>query len=100
MEVRTFKRSFDNHFTYLKKKCLKALNLLRVMGHTDWGADRATLLKLYRTLVRSKLDYGSVVYGSAKKHGSEGPGPYTSSGLSYCPRGFQNVIYQKLVRRG
>ncbi|GFO39499.1 ribonuclease hi [Plakobranchus ocellatus] len=32
------------------------------------GADRATLLKLYRTLVRSKLDYGSVIYGSAKKH--------------------------------
>ncbi|GFO04509.1 RNA-directed DNA polymerase from mobile element jockey [Plakobranchus ocellatus] len=45
-----------------------ALNLLRVVGHTDWGGDRATLLKLYRTLVRSKLDYGSVIYGSAKKH--------------------------------
>ncbi|GFO14999.1 RNA-directed DNA polymerase from mobile element jockey [Plakobranchus ocellatus] len=65
---------------YLKKKCLKALNLLRVVGHTDRGADRATLLKLYRTLVRSKLDYGSVIYGSAKKTRSEGPGPYTSSG--------------------
>ncbi|GFO26748.1 ribonuclease hi [Plakobranchus ocellatus] len=59
------KLSFNN---YLKKKCLKALNLLRAVGHTDWGADRATLLKLYRTFVRSKLDYDSVVYGSAKKH--------------------------------
>ena len=36
------------------------------MGDTDWGADKSTLLTLYRTLVRSKLDYGSAVYGSEK----------------------------------
>ncbi|GFO00797.1 RNA-directed DNA polymerase from mobile element jockey [Plakobranchus ocellatus] len=47
------KLTFYNYVQYLKKKCLKVLNLLRVVGHTDWGADRATLLKLYRTLVRS-----------------------------------------------
>jgi len=29
--------------------------------------DCATLLKLYRSHVRSKLDYGCVVYGSARK---------------------------------
>ncbi|GFO15021.1 RNA-directed DNA polymerase from mobile element jockey [Plakobranchus ocellatus] len=72
------KLSLENHVKYLKNKCLKALNLLRVVAHTDWGADRATLLKLYRTLVRSKLNYGSVIYGSAKKTRCEGPGPYTS----------------------
>ena len=32
---------------------------------TEWGADQTTLLKLYRSLVRSKLDYGCLVYGSA-----------------------------------
>jgi hypothetical protein len=42
------------------------MNLLRVVAHTDWGADTATLLKLYRSHVRSKLDYGSMVYGSAR----------------------------------
>ncbi|GFO19454.1 RNA-directed DNA polymerase from mobile element jockey [Plakobranchus ocellatus] len=62
------KLSFNNHVQYLKKKCLKALILQRVVGHMDWGADRATLLKLYRILVRSKLDYGSVECGSAKKY--------------------------------
>ena len=35
------------------------------MGHTDWGADRIVLLCLYRLLVRSKLDYRCIVYGSA-----------------------------------
>ena len=50
----------------LKAKCQKALNLLRVVAHTDWGADRKILLDLYITIVRSKLDYGCIVYGSAR----------------------------------
>ena len=45
----------------------KTLNLLKVLSHTSWGADRTTLLHLYRSLIRSKLDYGSIVYGSARK---------------------------------
>ena len=63
---------FDNTLTFiphikkLKAKCQKALNLLRVVAHTDWGADGKILLNLYRTIVRSKLDYGCVVYGSAR----------------------------------
>jgi ribonuclease HI len=62
------KLSFAPHIKSLKNKCLRALNILRVLGHTDWGADKEILLKLYRTLVRSKLDYGSIIYGSAPKY--------------------------------
>ena len=43
------------------------MNLLRVVAHTDWGADRKVLLHLHRTIVRSKVDYGSIVYGSARE---------------------------------
>ncbi|MCG8078476.1 MAG: reverse transcriptase-like protein, partial [Candidatus Thiodiazotropha taylori] len=61
------KLSFIPHIKYLKSKCSKALNLLKVLANTNWGADRYTLLHLYRSLIRSKLDYGSVVYGSARE---------------------------------
>ena len=61
------KLAFVPHIRKLKAKCQKALNLLRVVAHTDWGADRKVLLHLYRTIVRSKLDYGSIVYGSARE---------------------------------
>ena len=47
------KLSFILHINYLKAKCHKALQLLRVVAHTDWGADKSTLLKLYKSLVRS-----------------------------------------------
>ena len=50
------KLSFIPHIKYLKAKCLKALNLLKVLSHTSWGADRTVLLHLYRSLIRSKLD--------------------------------------------
>ena len=61
------KLNFKAHIQYLLKRCTKALNLLKVVAHTDWGADRTVLLRLYRTLIRSKLDYGCIVYGSTRK---------------------------------
>ena len=60
------KLSFIANINYLKAKCHKTLQLLRVVAHTDWGADKSTLLKLYKSLVRSKLDYGCFFYGSAR----------------------------------
>jgi len=61
------KLSFLPHIKHLKTKCLKALNLLKSVSGTKWGGDQKTLLILYRALIRSKLDYGSVIYGSARK---------------------------------
>ena len=48
------KLSFIPHIKYVKSKCLKALNILKVLSNTDWGADRKVLLQLYRALIRSK----------------------------------------------
>ena len=61
------KLSFLPHIRALKARCMKALDVLKVLSATEWGADSTILLQLYRALVRSKLDYGSVVYGSARK---------------------------------
>ena len=78
------KLSFKAHISYLKKKCLKAMNLLRVIAHTDWGADSTTLLKLYRSVVRSKLDYGCIVYGSARESYLQGLDRVQNAALRVC----------------
>ena len=39
--------SYSSHVNYLKTNCLKALDILKVVGHTDWKADQKTLLCLY-----------------------------------------------------
>lgn len=61
------KLTFIPHINYLRTKCLKALNILKVLSNTNWGSDCPVLINLYRSLIRSKLDYGSIVYGSARK---------------------------------
>ena len=48
------------------RKVSVLLNLMRVLSHTHWGGDSRTLLKIYRSLIRSKLDYGSIVFMKAK----------------------------------
>ena len=35
--------SYENHVDYLKTNCIKALDILKVVGHTDWRADRKKL---------------------------------------------------------
>ena len=75
------KLSFIPHIKYLKAKCLKALNLLKVLSHTSLGTDGTTLLKLYWSLVRSKLDYGCIIYGSARKSYLQMLDPIHNQGL-------------------
>ena len=58
--------NWRDHFRILRDNCFKVLNILRFLSHSTWGADRTSMLMLYRALVRSRLDYGSIVYSSAR----------------------------------
>src|SRR3989442_14110663 len=83
------KLSFIPHLQNLRTKCAKSLNLLKVVSHRDWGGDSETLLKLYRTLIRSKLDYGSIVYGSARKSYLQMLDPIQNLSLRLCLGAFR-----------
>ncbi|GFW86831.1 uncharacterized protein TNCV_2809861 [Trichonephila clavipes] len=60
------KLTFLPHVLYLRKKCERSLNILKVLSNTLWRADRVSLLRVYQALILSRLDYGCVVYGSAR----------------------------------
>ena len=61
------KLSFFPHIKYLRTKCTKTIQLLRTIVHTNWGGSKETLLELYWSLIRSRLDYGCFIYGAARK---------------------------------
>ncbi|GFX18597.1 uncharacterized protein TNCV_3310581 [Trichonephila clavipes] len=61
------KLTFLPHILYLRKKCERSLNILTVLSNTLWGAVRVSLLRVYQALILSGLDYGCVVYGSARE---------------------------------
>ena len=47
------------------------------------------MLRLYRSLVRSKLDYGCTVYGSARNSYSQMLDPVHNQGLRLCLGAFR-----------
>ena len=59
--------TWKDHIDYLVVDCKKRLNILKAVASTSWGAERKTLLQLYKGFILSKITYGSVAYGSASK---------------------------------
>ncbi|GBM84021.1 putative RNA-directed DNA polymerase from transposon X-element, partial [Araneus ventricosus] len=60
------KLTFLPHTLHLRKKCERSLNILKVLSRTSWGADRTSLLRIYKAVILSRIDYGCMVYGSAR----------------------------------
>ena len=75
---------------------MKSMNLLRVVAHKDWEADCQTLLKLYRCLIRSKLDYGSTVYGATRKSYISMLDPVQNQALRMCLGAFRTSPIESL----
>ena len=90
------KLSFIPHINYMKAKCNKSLNLLKVVSRFDWGADRTTLLRLYRAVIRSQLDYGSIVWGSARKSYIKILDPIHHQGLRIATGAFRTSPVESL----
>lgn len=62
------KLSWRQHIKDLKVDCLKRMNIIKSLSNHDWGSDQQILLKIYNTLIRSKMDYASTAYSTAQAH--------------------------------
>ncbi|GBN13179.1 hypothetical protein AVEN_9885-1 [Araneus ventricosus] len=60
------KLTFLPHILHLRKRCERSLNILKVLSKTPWDADRTSLLRIYQAVILSRIDYGCMVYGSAR----------------------------------
>ena len=90
------KLSFVPHFKYVKKKGFKALNIFLIISNTEWGADQKVMLQLYKSLVRSKLHYGCIVYGSGHKSYFQMLDPVHNQGLRLCLGAFRTTPVESL----
>lgn len=57
--------SFTQHIKDLVTRCEKDLNVMRMLRGTDFGSDKNSLLLIYKSLIRSKIDYGAQIYSCA-----------------------------------
>ena len=58
------KFTWKKHVLNLRTSILPRINVLKTLSSKQWGADRVTLGNIYRAVVRSRLDYGSIFYNS------------------------------------
>lgn len=64
---------FDNrlnwraHIEKMVGRCKRVVNVMRCISGQEWGADRLALKTIYISMIRSIMDYGCMVYGSANK---------------------------------
>lgn len=72
------------------------MNIIKVLSHSNWGSDTKVLLSLFRSLVRSKLDYGCFVYRSAKKEKLECLNVLHRQGLRLCLGAFKSSPIESL----
>ena len=56
---------WKDHINHLRESCIRRTNVMQAMSAHHWGADREVLLKFYKAVIRSKLDYGSMFYETA-----------------------------------
>ncbi len=61
------KLTWNEHIEKIDTKCKKILNVMRCLRGSEWGASTAAMKSMYIALIRSELDYGSIVYDSAAK---------------------------------
>ena len=58
---------WTTHIEHLKNECSRSLKLLKTVALSKTKTDTKILLRIYKTLILPKLDYGSVAYGTASQ---------------------------------
>ena len=83
------KLTWNSHINNLKVKVKESLNILKVVSGFNWGADKKSLLRLYDSLSKSKLDYGCQIYSSASKTKLKELDVVHNMGLRLCTGAFR-----------
>ena len=57
--------SFEAHFKYLEEKLEDRLRILKILSYDpNWKLNTHLLINIYKTLVRSTIDYASIISGA------------------------------------
>ena len=54
--------TFKNQIDYIFRSCNTRLNILKVLSHHSWHLNTDTLIQMYKSLVRSLIDYSLFIY--------------------------------------
>ena len=67
------------------------MNILRVLSGTSWGSSKNILLTVYKAMIRSVIDYGSIAYDTASSKTKSKLDHIQSNALRICCGAFKST---------
>lgn len=64
--VYDFKATWLPYIKHIKNACLPRINIIKTLSHTSWGAQTQTLLKIHKSIILYKIDFGAPLIYTAK----------------------------------
>ncbi|GFX91014.1 putative RNA-directed DNA polymerase from transposon X-element [Trichonephila clavipes] len=86
----------NGHSISASKSCCVHFCRKRVLSNTSWGADQTSLLRVYQSVVLSRMDYGCAIYGSACNSALKKLDPVHHMALRICSDAFRTSSVQSL----
>ena len=91
-----YRLNWKEHIVTLKVDCMKRLDLLKCLSHSSWGSDSPSMLRIYRAIIRSKMDYGCFIYGSARETTLKLLDPVHNSAIRLCTGAYRSSPVESL----
>jgi len=60
--------NWKSHINYITKKCEIPIRILNCIRRTWWGAAPLTMITLYNTMIRSRIEYGGFLISPCKEN--------------------------------
>jgi len=77
---------FNNHTKDIKKRCINRLNIIKILSNKRWKLTTTTLKSIYLSLIRSEIDYSSLIM------------PFLSKSLAKTIQATQNTALRSIYK--
>ena len=58
---------FDIQVEYIRKTCTDRMSILKIVSHKSWHLDIKTKTQIYKSLIRSLIEYSAILYNTFNK---------------------------------
>ncbi|CAI6353822.1 unnamed protein product [Macrosiphum euphorbiae] len=83
------KLNWRPHLKKLKADCLSRMKIIKTLGNNTWGSETKSLLRIYKSLILSVIDYGAIIYNSAKSNTLNTINPIHNQGIRLATGAFR-----------
>ena len=61
------KMNFNIQVEYIRKTCSDRMSILKIVSHKSWHLDIKTKTQIYKSLIRSLIEYSAILYNTLNK---------------------------------